>query len=343
MAQPSTQLLLDTGHAFYGYLWYANDTGLWDARNGAMATKTGSGTVTADGEGGANVVNSSGTTRYSTGALTSLPYPSTLGFKVKQTTPGDAGIVIGDRTGTTAYFWLRASEVRPFGLTTANSNPDSWATFHVVFDAAGTGKLYKNGTFVANIPWSVSRPVNSILSGYSGDSYALSGKLEYLLVIPGLEASAGQVSSLYADPYQALITVSPDGTGTGSPASITIVAPTATASGTGGANGTGTGAPASVSLTAPTATAAGTTAGSGTITTPALKNNTGTVLASISGWSVNVYNVTTGAFVVQKTGLTTSAGGVLTITDASIVSGTTYAYEPFHATYGRRLPTSAAV
>lgn len=83
-------------------------------------------------------------------------------------------------------------------------------------------------------------------------------------------------------------------------------------------------------------------AGAGTITTPALKNNTGTVLASLSGWAVNVYHATTGALIVQKTGLTTSAGGVLTITDAAIVAGTTYAYEPVHATYGRRSPTGVA-
>jgi len=83
-------------------------------------------------------------------------------------------------------------------------------------------------------------------------------------------------------------------------------------------------------------------AGSGTITTPALKNDSGTVLASLSGWTVNVYHATTGERIVQKTGLTTSAGGVLTITDALIVAGTTYAYEPVHATYGRRSPTGVA-
>lgn len=85
--------------------------------------------------------------------------------------------------------------------------------------------------------------------------------------------------------------------------------------------------------------AAGSTA---TITTPPLKNNTGTLLASISGWTVNVYNPTTGALVVQKTSLTTSAGGVLTIADAALSTGTTYSYEAVHATYGRRLPTGAA-
>lgn len=343
MAQPSTQELLDTGHAFYGYFWYANGTGLWDARNGAMATKTGSGTVTATGSGGENVANSSGTTNYTMASALTLSAPHTIAFKVKRTSAsGDAGMVIGNADGSNKnYFWVRPTEIRPFSQTVSNTNPDSWATFHYVKNSDGTGAIYKNGSLMTTLGFATSAVVSRIMTGYTSDTYALDGALEYLHIIPGLAASAGQVSSLYADPYQALA-ASTDGTGTGTPASITIVAPTATASGTGGADCTGTGAPASVSLTAPTATAAGTTAGSGTITTPALKNNTGTVLASISGWSVNVYNVTTGAFIVQKTGLTTSAGGVLTITDASIVSGTTYAYEPFHATYGRRLPTSSA-
>lgn len=134
----------------------------------------------------------------------------------------------------------------------------------------------------------------------------------------------------------------PNGSASGAPASITITAPAATATGTTAGSGSASGAPAALSLSAPTATASGTSSGGGTITTPPMKNNTGTVLASISGWSVNVYHTTTGALIIQKTGLTSSAGGVLTITDAAIASGSTYAYEPFHATYGRRLPTSSA-
>lgn len=138
-------------------------------------------------------------------------------------------------------------------------------------------------------------------------------------------------------------TGSTNGTASGTPSSITLIAPAATGTGTGSAtNGSGTGTPSALSLAATTATGSGTTAGSGTLTTPALKNNTGTLLASISGWAVNVYNATTGALVVRKTGLTTSAGGVLTVSDAAIVAGTTYSYEPEHATYGRRLPTSVA-
>lgn len=83
-------------------------------------------------------------------------------------------------------------------------------------------------------------------------------------------------------------------------------------------------------------------AASGTITTPPLKNNTGALLASLGGWTMNVYNPSTGAPVLQKTGLSTDAAGVLTVDDAALTAATTYAYEPVHATYGRRLPTATA-
>lgn len=57
---------------------------------------------------------------------------------------------------------------------------------------------------------------------------------------------------------------------------------------------------------------------------PALKNNAGTVLASETGATAFVYDVSTGALVVKKTGQTTNGSGVMTVVDASIVSGTTY-------------------
>ena len=65
-------------------------------------------------------------------------------------------------------------------------------------------------------------------------------------------------------------------------------------------------------------------AAQGTITTPALKNNTGTILANESGITAYVYNPVTGALIVKLTGQTTNGLGVMTLTDAAIVSGTQY-------------------
>lgn len=135
-----------------------------------------------------------------------------------------------------------------------------------------------------------------------------------------------------------------DATGTGTPASITLSAPTGSAAGTGGAtNGTGTGTLQSVILTAPAGTATGTSASAGTITTPVLKNNTGMILANETGVTVNVYNSSTGALIVQKTGQTSNASGIVTISDALIVPATTYAYEVILTGSRRRLPIASAV
>lgn len=76
--------------------------------------------------------------------------------------------------------------------------------------------------------------------------------------------------------------------------------------------------------------------------TPVLKNNAGTILASETGVTVNIYNSSTGALVVSKTGLTSSAGGIVTVTDPALVNGTSYAYEVILSAGRRRLPLVAA-
>jgi len=82
--------------------------------------------------------------------------------------------------------------------------------------------------------------------------------------------------------------------------------------------------------------------GTPTLTTPPMKNNTGTLLANLSGITVNVYNASTGVLVLRKTGLSSNGAGVVSISDASLVAGTTYAYEVVTAASGRRLPTGLA-
>jgi hypothetical protein len=82
--------------------------------------------------------------------------------------------------------------------------------------------------------------------------------------------------------------------------------------------------------------------GTGSFVTPELKNNTGTLLANETGVVVNIYNVTTGALVVRKTGLTSNASGIVTVNDALIVAATTYAYEVVLTANGRILPVAVA-
>lgn len=82
----------------------------------------------------------------------------------------------------------------------------------------------------------------------------------------------------------------------------------------------------------------------GVITTPVLKNNSGTILSSVSGIVANVYNPTTGVLVVRKTGLTSNGSGIVTISDAQLAPGVTYVYELdlSASSQGRRLPTGVA-
>jgi hypothetical protein len=97
-----------------------------------------------------------------------------------------------------------------------------------------------------------------------------------------------------------------------------------------------------VSTPALAATVTLATGGAAALVTPPMKNNTGTLLANLSGITVNVYNVNTGALVVRKTGLSSNAAGMVTISDATLVSGNSYAYEVVTPSSGRRLPTGTA-
>lgn len=81
---------------------------------------------------------------------------------------------------------------------------------------------------------------------------------------------------------------------------------------------------------------------SGTFTSEVLKRNNGTVAASVSLTYVRFYNISTGALVLTKTGLSTNGSGVFTTTDAALVSGTTYAIDWEEAGGQRRMPRKAA-
>lgn len=118
----------------------------------------------------------------------------------------------------------------------------------------------------------------------------------------------------------------------------TITAGTATGGSVGSAPGatlTGT-----ATITAGTATGGG--GGAGTLTTRPQKNNTGTVMANETGAEVYIWNSTTGALVLRKTGVTLDAAGVATVTDAAIVSGTSYLYEVVLTGGRRRMNPKAA-
>lgn len=160
---------------------------------------------------------------------------------------------------------------------------------------------------------------------------------------PDASGSGALAAIVFAAPSgSASATSTTNGSASGTPAQGSLTPPSGSASGSG-SSATASGSTATLSLGAPTATASGTSAGVGTIVTRQLKLNTTTLLANISGWTVDVWNASTGAFVVRKTGLTTDGNGRLTFSDAAITAGGDYVYDPSHPTYGRRLkPVTAS-
>jgi hypothetical protein len=62
----------------------------------------------------------------------------------------------------------------------------------------------------------------------------------------------------------------------------------------------------------------------GTLTLPAMKNNTGTVNASDTGITVDVYSVSTGDLVERFTGETTDASGICAVSSVNIIAATDY-------------------
>lgn len=135
-------------------------------------------------------------------------------------------------------------------------------------------------------------------------------------------ASGSVASASLTAPTGSATGTSPNGSASGSFGAVTLTAPNGTATGST-LNGSASGAVSAVSLTAATGSASGTTSGAGTITLGPLKNNTGTVLALLTGITVHVYQ-TSGALVVTKTGQTTNDSGMLVASDAAIAAATEY-------------------
>ena len=230
------------------------------------------------------------------------------GFTTVDVCDGNDHVYIARRTGSTFQIFVDGTEVTCTTLTVGTANLTGTAT---------TPSLHCSGTF-----------------GYG--SYINRQAPIGLVKFYNEALSDADIATLSSDPWEV--------GGSGASASFTVTTADATFSGSGevrpmasftvtAANASFSGAASSgeaeASINATTASgifsgsATGDTS-SGSITTPALKNNTGTVLANETGVTVYVYTPDTGALVVKKTGQTTNASGVLTVSDALIVAGTLY-------------------
>jgi len=340
MAQPSGQVALAAGNASE-YFWYAQSTGIWDAKNSVMLTKTGSAGMST--EGGANVAVGDAATSYALQSAINMAGPWTVLIRCRNgATSGSNGMVFGDMSYDN-YLWLRQSAgilAMAIESSGGSANPTAdvtaMTTWGLVF-GSGVLTFYKDGTSIgtSNYTGGGHLKITKLLAGYAG-GFGFDGAFECANVIPSA-LTAGDITTRTANLYAVL------DAGTGTDANFAITSDDATFSGGGvvrpmasfavtAADATfsgGGGLLALASFNEDTADAifAGGATGDvtqGTITCPALKNNTGTVLANEAGITVFVYSVATGALVATKTSQTTNPSGVLAFTNAGIVPGTTY-------------------
>lgn len=212
MAQPSGQVLVDSGHALAGFFAYAYDdgagtAGMWDAQNGAMLAKTGTGAITT--EGGAKVATSSGTTFYTLASAINLPEAFTIAFRARTTALNNKSMVMGNAS---TYIWLNdgSNNTRFSSPGIITSNPGSTTMSTVVITRAGLNqpcKLYEGGTLVGQVANSGSGAltVEWLLKAYTNAAYFIDGAAEWFYVAPaGTVFTDTQVADFSADPYQIL-------------------------------------------------------------------------------------------------------------------------------------------
>lgn len=80
----------------------------------------------------------------------------------------------------------------------------------------------------------------------------------------------------------------------------------------------------------------------GTFTSEPLRDNTGALITSKALNFVALYNDTTGALVVRRTGLSTNGSGVVSFSDAALTSGVVYRADWEDVDGKRRMPRKAA-
>lgn len=365
MAQPSGQLSLKTANASEFFYYAQGTNGLWDARNGALLSKTGTAGMAT--EGGAQVVLGDAATQYNLPAAINITGGAwTVIFKARISSgAGTNSMVAGDATGTVDFFWLSngsgdcAIRINNANYSFANSGNTTLATYAWVY--AGTQlKLYKNGSLLntfTGVPSGAALKISAILAGYSGGSFRLNGALEFLNAIPSALSDA-EIASRTSDPYAVLevgesstpTTISAtlaNITGSVSSVSAPITAISATLANITASVGSTVGTFTTTTISATLGNVVGSinSAGStsnGTFASEVLKDYAGNVLVNAPLNFVRLYNDTTGALVLNKTGVSTNASGIVTFSDAALVAGTTYRVDWETTAGSRRMPRKAA-
>lgn len=257
-------------------------------------------------------------------ALISLPAPPTI-----TTQPTDQTVTVGSAatftvvaTGTgLTYQWQR----NIVDISGANAASYTTPATSLSGGAANAGDTYRcvvtNGAGASVTSNSATLNVNAAPATaitFTGPSSGQVGVASAAFTI----GANGEVSGSH------VVTLSDGGAGgTFSPATVTLTAgaPSATATYTAASAGVKTlGASDAGGYTAPSSLSYTASTVAGTFTSDPLKDNTGALIASQALVHVTLYDNTTGALVVRKTGLSTNASGVFSFSDAAVAPGTTY-------------------
>lgn len=203
-----------------------------------------------------------------------------------------------------------------------------------LFMSGSTIKVFWNGSEL------ISQTDSSIsASGYGGFRFALNTTVDFnRFSIPEMEGGGSTTTTISATLANITSSVS------------SVSAPKTVISGTL-ANVTGSLASATGSMFTTITATLGNVVGSitstgsttnGTFTSEVLKDYAGNVLANTALNFMRLYNDTTGALVLNKTGVSTNGSGIVTFSDAALVSGTTYRVDWETAAGSRRMPRKAA-
>lgn len=240
--------------------------------------------------------------------------------------------------GTAPYSYSVSSGALPPGLTLSSSTgqitgtPSGTGAYSAIVSVTDTAAAVVSTNAIS---WTISAPAATAIT-LTGPSGGLSGSASASFAV----GTNGVISGSHT-----VTPTSGGGGGTFTPTTLVLTAGSPTGSFTytpastgaktiGVSDAGGYSAPASLTYTS--------SAVAGTFTSEALKDNTGALLGSLSLTHFTLYDGATGAFVVRKTGLTTSVGGVVTFSDPTLLAGTVYKADWQTASGHYRMPSKAA-
>ena len=282
--------------------FFANPSALF-----VSASLAWSGTIAAQTSTVGTAISPLATSGYVSGGTT--PY-------VYSTTGLPAGLSINSSTGS---------------ITGTPTTANAYSTTVIVTDSAGTPASVSSNTFT----WTVNAAAATTITmtGPSGGQTGVASA-NFTLGANGaisgshvVTPSSGGGGGTFTPSTVTLTAGSPTGVFTYTPSSTGVKTIIATDAG-------GYTAPSSLSYTS--------SAASGVFTSEILKDNTGAPIVSQALTHFTLYDNTTGALIVRRTGLSTNSSGIVSFSDGALLAGTTYKADWLTSAGHYRMPSKAA-